>query len=669
MTTVFTSVLVANRGEIAVRIISTLHRLGIGSVAVMSEADRDSVHARLADESVLIGPADARSSYLSIERIVAAAVATGAQAIHPGYGFLSENADLADACEAAGVVFIGPDAATIRAMGDKRRAKDTVAALGIPTVPGFHRSEASDDDLVDAAEQVGLPLIVKPAAGGGGKGMKVVTSTVDLPAALASARREATSAFGDDTLMLERYIPAARHVEVQVVGDGRGGVVHLGDRDCSVQRRHQKVVEEAPAPFLPAETRAGVRKAAVAIAESVSYAGVGTVEFVVDADDPNAWYFLEMNTRLQVEHPVTEMVTGLDLVELQLRVAAGEGLPLSQDEVRIIGHAVEARVYAEDGHRDFLPSSGEVLAYTIPADVRVDSGIERGSVVSTDYDPLLLKVIAGGVDRAHAMTALDAALAHTAVLGVSHNIGVLRQILDDPEMRESAPTTSLIARRHFGSSAPAADRHRIIAAALALAHAREGSASTSPWESVVGWRVGDHAPVVYRLTDCDGDESLVSVRGATSDCTVSVDGGVPVVCALTASSSSNHANLAVSVGGDMRSYFVAHEHAVIDRMVWVGADGDSWWFRASRLGSGEARRTNDSNDGEVRSPMPGSVVALSSAVGDRVHEGQVLVVVEAMKMEYPLVAPFDGIVTDLGVHVGSQVARDQRVVTVVSEYR
>ena len=664
----FSTVLVANRGEIAVRIIGTLRRLGIRSIAVMSEADRTAVHARCADEAVLIGPAEARLSYLAMEQVVAAALATGAEAIHPGYGFLSENADFAELCASAGVVFIGPDVDTIRAMGDKRRAKDTVSALGIPTVPGFHAENASDEELIAQSVGVGFPLIVKPAAGGGGKGMRVVHDVGDLATALVSARREAAGAFGDDSLMVERFIPAARHVEVQVVGDGAGHVVHLGDRDCSVQRRHQKVVEEAPAPFLPDLTRQGMSRAAVRIAESVSYAGVGTVEFVVDADDHTAWYFLEMNTRLQVEHPVTELVTGLDLVELQLRVASGEGLWLTQDAVTVTGHAVEARVYAEDGHHEFLPSSGQILDYVVPDDVRIDSGIELGSVVGTDYDPLLLKVSAWGEDRATAITGLDVALAQTDILGVSHNIGVLRQILADPAVRESAPTTSLMADRGWGSQRPEPDSHRVAAAALIRARERELATSDSPWDSLVGWRIGDHAPVIYRFVDCDGHVATAAVRGAVEGCTVSVDGEPALASALHLSGDDAPNEISVSYGDDVRTYRAATGLSHGEPVVWLGDRGDAWWFRAIRRSGGAARSNDLGTDGQVRSPMPGSVVAVSVAEGDEVLEGHVVAIVEAMKMEYPLVAPFAGTVETVGVKVGDQVTRDQVVATVVGEH-
>src|SRR5690606_18398314 len=410
----FDTVLVANRGEIAVRIIETLRRLGIRSVAIYSDADADARHVVEADLARRVGPAEAARSYLSIPDIVAAAVETGAQAVHPGYGVLAENAGFAKACEAAGLVFIGPTVAAIEAMGDKIRAKETVSAAGVPVVPGVN--DVSDvDSIVAAAERVGYPVLLKPSAGGGGKGMRLVHTPAELPAAVESAQREARGAFGDDRLLVERFVAEPRHIEIQVLADTHGTVVHLGERECSLQRRHQKIVEEAPSAVLDAETRARMGKAAVEAARSVGYVGAGTVEFIVPASAPEEFFFLEMNTRLQVEHPVTELVTGLDLVEWQLRIAAGERLTLSQEDVRLDGHAVEARIYAEDPTRDFMPTGGTVLGLHEPsgAHVRVDSGLRRGTVVTSHYDPMLAKVIAWGPDRTSALRRLERALADT----------------------------------------------------------------------------------------------------------------------------------------------------------------------------------------------------------------------------------------------------------------
>ncbi|MDT5011004.1 MAG: acetyl-CoA/propionyl-CoA carboxylase, biotin carboxylase, biotin carboxyl carrier protein, partial [Mycobacterium sp.] len=433
----FDTVLVANRGEIAVRVIRTLQKMGIRSVAVYSDADSGAPHVAAADVAVRIGPAPARDSYLSIDAIIHAARRTGAQAVHPGYGFLAENPEFALALDAAGIVFIGPPTAAIKTMGDKISAKAAVAPFGVPVVPGVARPQMTDDDLIEAAGKVGYPVLVKPSAGGGGKGMRVVHARSEMQAALTASRRESAAAFGDDTLFLERYVLSPRHIEVQVLADSFGNVVHFGERECSLQRRHQKVIEEAPSPLLDPATRAEIGAAACATARSVDYTGAGTVEFICSAEKPDEFFFLEMNTRLQVEHPVTEMVTGWDFVEWQVRIAAGEKLPITQDDITLHGHAIEARVYAEDPAHGFLPTGGTVLNLVQPEGIpgiRVDSGLAEGMVVGSDYDPMLAKVIAYGDDRATALRLLGRALRHTSVSGVLTNIDFLRFILDDPDV-------------------------------------------------------------------------------------------------------------------------------------------------------------------------------------------------------------------------------------------
>ncbi|WP_415124765.1 acetyl/propionyl/methylcrotonyl-CoA carboxylase subunit alpha [Microbacterium sp.] len=447
----FESVLIANRGEIAVRIIRTLRRLGIRSIAVYSDADAGAVHVREADEAVRLGPAPAIESYLSVERVIAAARQTGAQAIHPGFGFLAENAAFARACAAAGIVFIGPSPEAIEVMGDKIAARHAVDARGVATVPGIARP--SDDELIAGAAELGLPVLVKPSAGGGGKGMHVVTDAADLRDALAAARREAAASFGDDTIFLERYVSTPRHIEVQIVADAHGNIVHLGERECSLQRRHQKIVEEAPSPLLEgladgAAIRARLGAAACETARSVGYRGAGTVEFIVSDDRPGEFFFMEMNTRLQVEHPVTEEVTGLDLVELQLRIAAGAPLPLTQDDVVLTGHSIEARVYAEDSAAGFLPTGGRVLRVIHPGGdgVRVDSALAEGLEVGIDYDPMLAKLIATGPDRGAALRRLDTALRDTVVLGFETNVEFLRLLLAHPDVVAGRLDTGLIAR-------------------------------------------------------------------------------------------------------------------------------------------------------------------------------------------------------------------------------
>jgi len=659
--TMLTSVLVANRGEIAVRIIRTLQSMGIRSLAVYSEADRNALHVQVADEAVLVGPADARSSYLRIDRIIEAALERGVDAIHPGYGFLSENAEFAAACEAAGLIFIGPTSECIALMGDKRAAKDAVGALGVPIVPGVHCS-ADDNDVLAQAESVGFPLIVKPAAGGGGKGMRVVREPGDVMSSVASARRESLSAFGDDSLLFERYIPVSRHVEVQVAGDGHGAVIHLGDRDCSLQRRHQKVIEEAPAPYLPDDARAGMRAHAVAIAESVNYRGVGTVEFIVDATDPSTYFFLEMNTRLQVEHPVTEAVTGVDLVELQVRVASGGGLGLTQDDVHITGHAVEARVYAEDGHHEFLPSSGTIVGYREPVGVRVDSGVREGDVVGTNYDPLLLKVIAHAPDRTAALAELDHALATTTVLGLAHNIGVLRALVRDDDVRSGNLTTALIGERSLGTDAAPPAEHLLVAAALLLANDREVRTAGSPFTDQVGWRVGEPAAVVTKLADSSSEVTTVSVTGRSTDATVTINDGEPRPASIATRAAND---ITLRDAGISHRLTGAIDATGPDVVVWVGEGGDTWPLHVQRPKMLARDGALADTDGELRSPMPGSVVMVKKNAGEAVSEGEVIAVIEAMKMEYPLVAPFVGQVESIAVSVGAQVTRGQIVAIVV----
>jgi acetyl-CoA/propionyl-CoA carboxylase biotin carboxyl carrier protein len=657
----FTRVLVANRGEIAVRIMRTLASMNIESVAVFSEADRGAAHVAAADHAVLIGPAEASRSYLDIPRVIAAAIESGAQAIHPGYGFLSENAEFAAACEAAGIVFIGPSARTIASMGDKIEAKRAVAALGVAVVPGFSLAGADDERLVAEATKVGLPLIVKPSAGGGGKGMRVVTSHDQLPAALLSARREATAAFGDDSLLLERFIEKARHVEVQVIADQHGVVIHAGDRDCSLQRRHQKVIEEAPAPNLPDDVRSSMLSAAVAIARSVDYAGVGTVEFVVDALNPQDHFFLEMNTRLQVEHPVTEMVTGLDLVELQVRIAAGEHMPIAQEDVRIHGHAVESRVYAEDGNRGFLPSSGTLLRYSVSTDVRIDSGFREGDVVGTNYDPLLFKVISHAPDRRRALDLMDNALKECVVLGVANNIQVLRTLVQDPQVRSCELTTGLIEALGLGVEPVEPTAHAMIGAALLLDRRLTPARPTNAWSIADGWRVGVHAASTWHLRSGPTSSSVIEVSRAGHDLVVSVDGGEPRACSLIDAEDRDAYVVAIAGVAAVLTMCINRDR------VWVGSSGSSWELELPIEGVLSAGGAGERSQDHVRSPMPGTVVTVDAKVGDVVAKGSVLAVVEAMKMEYPLKAPHDGVVVALEAQVGRSVAKDEIVAEVSAQ--
>lgn len=649
---VFDTVLVANRGEIAVRVIRTLDALGIRSVAVYSDADADALHVAEADVAVRIGPAAARESYLNIDAVLAAAAVTGAQAVHPGYGFLAENAAFARACAAAGFAFVGPPAEAIDAMGDKIRAKATVAAAGVPVVPG---ADGSPDELLAAAEAVGYPLLLKPSAGGGGKGMVVVRAPGELPAAIESAQRVARGAFGDDRLLAERFIASPRHIEIQVLADNHGSVIHLGERECSLQRRHQKIVEEAPSPLLDAASRERMGAAAVEAARAVNYSGAGTVEFIVSADAPDEFFFMEMNTRLQVEHPVTELVTGLDLVELQLRVAAGEKLHIGQSDVELLGHAVEARVYAEDPAQGFLPTGGTVLAENAPdgGHLRIDTGLREGAVVGSDYDPMLAKVIAHGPDRDSALTMLHAALGEYAVLGVVTNVGFLRALLADEDVRSGRLDTQLVDRKlaELVRREPVPDEV-FAAAALDELIGMQPAGAPDPWELPTGWRLGGAIGTAFRLT-CRDRAATVRVTGTPENATVSVDDGEPLPARGVLSDVRRR--LTLSYNGMKYSY-----HRVLDSRtdtLWLAADGRTWAVGEHSLLAAES--TVDSVGGPVVSPMPGTVLAVRVEPGAEVAAGEPLLVVEAMKMEHTITAPVDGVVAELRVHAGQKVALDE----------
>ncbi|GAA5197567.1 acetyl/propionyl/methylcrotonyl-CoA carboxylase subunit alpha [Microbacterium jejuense] len=668
----FQTVLVANRGEIARRVIRTLRRLGIRSVAVYSDADASAPHVREADVAVRIGPAAAAQSYLDVGAVVAAAVSTGAQAVHPGYGFLSENVAFARACAAAGLVFIGPGERALEVMGDKIRAKEHVAAHGVPTVPGFSAAGMTDADIAAPADATGYPLLVKPSAGGGGKGMQVVRSAAELPDALATARRVAAAAFGDDTLLLERLIERPRHIEVQVLADAHGGVIHLGERECTLQRRHQKVVEEAPSPVVDEATRARLGAAACAAAASVDYRGAGTVEFLVAADRPDEFFFIEMNTRLQVEHPVTELVTGVDLVEQQLRIAAGEVLRIAQDDVHLDGHAIEARVYAESPERGFLPATGEVVAWRAAPGVRTDGAVETGSVVTSDYDPMIAKVIAHAPDRAEALRRLDAALAETVVLGVDTNIGFLRVLLADPGVQSADMDTGLIERLP-AYIVPAPSAAALAAAAATVlgdnavsrrptplsssgtgsfgekprsGHGGRGGHASVLWQTATGWRPGAPAVPVTAAFET-GDGSIVWSEVPESG---------PVVAVGARRGSARPVGRALADGVVVAT--------TDDGILWIHADGVTSALRPlTRRHAAERRRAARergaaASDPELRAPMPGAVVAVHVADGATVAAGDRIATIEAMKMEHPVTAPHAGLVR-IDVAVGDQVRRDQ----------
>ncbi|MFH9118280.1 ATP-binding protein [Streptomyces globisporus] len=643
MTTMFDTVLVANRGEIAVRVIRTLREQGVRSVAVFSDADADARHVREADTAVRIGPPPAAESYLNVPALLEAARRTGAQAVHPGYGFLAENAEFAQACADAGLVFIGPPAAAIALMGDKIRAKETVAAYGVPVVPGSSGSGLTDAELESAAREIGTPVLLKPSAGGGGKGMRLVRDAAVLGEEIAAARREARASFGDDTLLVERWIDRPRHIEIQVLADAHGTVIHLGERECSLQRRHQKIIEEAPSVLLDEATRAAMGEAAVQAARSCGYVGAGTVEFIAPGNDPSSYYFMEMNTRLQVEHPVTELITGLDLVEWQLRVASGEQLPYAQEDITLTGWAIEARVCAEDPSRGFLPSGGTVLALREPqgGGVRTDSGLSEGVPVGSLYDPMLSKVIAYGPDRATAVRKLRAALADTVILGVPTNAGFLRRLLAHPDVVAGNLDTGLVEREAEGL-VPDGVPDEVYAAAAAvrldaLAPRPDAGGWTDPFSVPSGWRTGGvRAPLTFPLR---------------------VSGADPVTYGAPASATVTADRVTVEQDGT-----VVHFHRSGD---WLGRDGDTWHVQdhdpveASLSGAGR------SGADTLAAPMPGTVTVVKVAVGDEVEAGQSLLVVEAMKMEHVISAPHAGTVTELDVSAGATVAMDQVLAVVV----
>ncbi|MEU8619335.1 biotin carboxylase N-terminal domain-containing protein [Streptomyces sp. NPDC048623] len=692
----FDTVLVANRGEIAVRVIRTLRELGVRSVAVYSDADADARHVREADTAVRIGPAPASESYLSVPALLDAARRTGAQAVHPGYGFLAENAAFARACAEAGLAFIGPSAEAISLMGDKIRAKETVKAAGVPVVPG-----AADPEIEAAAHELGAPVLLKPSAGGGGKGMRLVRDLAVLADEIAAARREARSSFGDDTLLVERWIDRPRHIEIQVLADAHGNVVHLGERECSLQRRHQKIIEEAPSVLLTPEIRASMGAAAVEAARSCGYVGAGTVEFIVPGGDPAAYYFMEMNTRLQVEHPVTELITGLDLVEWQLRVAAGEPLSFGQDDVRLDGWAIEARICAEDPARGFLPSGGTVLALGEPqgSGVRTDSGLSKGTEVSSLYDPMLSKVIVHAADRPTALRKLRAALADTVTLGVPTNAGFLRELLAHPEVVSGELDTGLV-ERDAESLVHGSVPEEVYAAAALVARGDfprpapsrnpaggDGAAAQGwldPFGVADGWRLGGTpAWTIHHLRVPGHDPVEVRTRAATRGVEILLPGETPASPALEArgpgggapgsgrggvgnvprAAAPSTARAVAAEGGlitvDLDG--VTHRFTVAPSPegLWLGRDGHSWHVLDHDPVAAALSGARHAGADTLAAPMPGTVTVVKVAVGDEVEAGQSLLVVEAMKMEHVISAPHAGTVTELDVTPGTTVAMDQ----------
>ena len=659
----FSKILIANRGEIACRVAKTAKRLGIGVVAVYSEPDAKARHVSVADEAYCIGPAAAKESYLRGDAIIEVAKKSGVQAIHPGYGFLSENEDFAAACAKAGLVFIGPPASAIRAMGSKSAAKTLMEKAGVPLVPGYHGDRQEPAFLQSEADKIGYPVLIKASAGGGGKGMRVVEKSADFAGALASCQRESKASFGDDRVLIEKYLTRPRHIEIQVFADTQGHCIHLFERDCSVQRRHQKVLEEAPAPGMQEVRRKAMGEAAVAAAKAVGYVGAGTVEFIANQD--GSFYFMEMNTRLQVEHPVTEMITGLDLVQWQLQVAAGEPLPLTQDQLRIHGHSIEARIYAENPAKNFLPSTGtlrhlrspqavEFEVGTGPAPVRVDSGVREGDTISPYYDPMLAKLIVWGETREVALARMSAALGEFEVVGVTTNIGFLGRIVKSRAFATGELDTGLIERNRdelFPAAGTTKDEILAVAAFAELAlgettarnRARTSGDPNSPWHLMDGWRMNEtsHHSLVFtegeqhtavsvantrsgfRMRTASGEFALSGERGPDGNLQVLLDG-------------RSLKGRAVRVGGEWNIFIAGQQHRLSLR---------------DELHELES----DSHGGSLAAPMPGKVIAVLVQKGARVEKGAPLVILEAMKMEHTITAPRAGLVSEIRFAAGEQV--------------
>lgn len=668
----FTKILIANRGEIACRVAATAHRMGIKTVAVYSEADAGAKHVAVCDEAVLIGPAAAKDSYLRGQKIIDVAKATGAQAIHPGYGFLSENAEFAEAVQAAGLVFIGPPGSSMRAMGSKSAAKQLMEGANVPLVPGYHGDEQDPAFLRQQADRIGYPVLLKASAGGGGKGMRVVERSEDFEAALASCKREAISSFGDDKVLVEKYLIRPRHIEIQVFADSHGNCVYLHERDCSVQRRHQKVLEEAPAPGMPEDRRAAMGEAAVNAARAVGYVGAGTVEFIANQD--GSFYFMEMNTRLQVEHPVTEMITGTDLVEWQLRVAFGEPLPKKQHELTIHGHAIEARVYAENPEKGFLPSIGTLRhmdvpravefelgadgkgGATEPAAVRVDSGVREGDAISPFYDPMIAKLIVWGADRTQALARLAQALGEFRIVGLATNIAFLKRLVEGEAFSSADLDTGLIERHGATLFPPAAPAPlgALALAALALSEAGQAANESDPWSRVKGWRMnGDYRRVLSFTDDYSAGLTCGAYRVGL---TYRHDGWEVDLSDLDGQRQRlelvkrDGAELSLRLGDTALHGCVRRDGDVFH--VFTGGSHFTLAYNDPMAHAGEAEAAG----GRLTAPMPGKVVAVLAQSGKDVKKGEPLVIMEAMKMEHTISAPSDGLVEEVLYGVGDQVA-------------
>ncbi|MFP5391484.1 MAG: acetyl/propionyl/methylcrotonyl-CoA carboxylase subunit alpha [Gammaproteobacteria bacterium] len=651
-------VLIANRGEIACRVAATARRMGIQTVAVYSEADARARHVAACDEAVLIGPPPARESYLRADAIVAAALASGAQAIHPGYGFLSENAEFAEACAAAGLVFIGPPPESMRAMGSKSAAKTLMEDAGVPLVPGYHGERQEPAFLQQQANRIGYPALLKASAGGGGKGMRVVNSAGEFAAALESCQREAINSFGDDQVLIEKYLTRPRHIEIQVFADTHGNCVYLHERDCSVQRRHQKVLEEAPAPGLSLERRAAMGQAAVAAARAVGYVGAGTVEFIVDQD--GTFYFMEMNTRLQVEHPVTEAITGQDLVEWQLRVAAGQPLPLAQEQLALDGHAIEARIYAENPEKGFLPSIGTLHHLALPAGVafergpvRIDSGVRAGDAISPFYDPMIAKLIVWGADRAQALARMARALGQFEVTGLATNIAFLQRLVAHDAFANAVLDTGLIERHHASLFPPpqAASLRVLAPAVLALLDSERSRDGGDPWARTDGWRLNGVLQRQLTFSDAgaehgSGNTYPLRLRYHANGWELQL--GEERVCLTRIACEGTR--IEAGVNGDVVRASVVREGEVFH--VFAGGAHVALAYSDPLAHAGEQEHAG----GTLSAPMPGKVVAVLASKGQQVKKGDALVIMEAMKMEHTIAAPADGQVEDVLYQVGDQVA-------------
>ncbi len=657
----FDTLLIANRGEIACRVIQSARRLGIRTVAVYSDADAQSRHVALADSAVHIGPSPAQASYLDIERLTDAIRRSGANAVHPGYGFLSENADFAEAVAAAGAVFVGPPPDAIRAMGSKSNAKTIMERAGVPLVPGYHGGNQDPAFLSETAVSIGFPVLIKASAGGGGRGMRRVDSADEFDKALEGAKRESKSAFGDDTMLIEKFVSRPRHIEMQVFADSHGNVVHLFERDCSIQRRHQKVIEEAPAPGINTSVRDAMGAAATAAAKAIGYEGAGTVEFIVEGarvDQPDGFYFMEMNTRLQVEHPVTEMITGVDLVEWQLQVAAGESLPLAQDEIVATGHAVEVRLYAENPARNFMPQTGTLNHLRFPADsahVRIDTGVREGDAVSMYYDPMIAKVIAWDRDRNSALRRMRTSLAATEVVGLNTNLSFLAAAAAHPSFIAAELETSFI-ETHLADLVPEAQpasNETLALAALSELLKYEAKATRdstmsndphSPWRFGDAWRAMGSGEIELRFLD-DDREVVLRARPDSNGYSVDLAGETTSIRGTLDESGAllaevNGVRIAATVVGD-------------GAMVQIVAHGHN--HRLTRIDPMEAAAAGQALGGKLTAPMPGRIVAVNVADGEKVKAGQSLIVLEAMKMEHIIAAPSDGIVSAVRFAAGDQV--------------